>query len=57
MYSSAGCPCPSIKFSATYVIRRPKKLGKKVSHMYVFAQSIIMQLLSQQKMNLIESKS
>lgn len=23
MYNKAGCPCPSIKFKATYVTRRP----------------------------------
>lgn len=38
MYSSAGWPCPSIKFSATYVIRRPTKIReKKMSHKCMYS--------------------
>lgn len=47
MYSSAGCPCPSIRFSATYVIRRPAKISQVIT-MYTLHKSIIIQLLSLQ---------
>lgn len=39
MYSSAGWPCPSIKFSATYVTKRPTNIRNKSGHLYALNQS------------------